>query len=89
MQTSFIEASTALFNIATKNISEIMSTEQDTFIYLKNSINILSNSFYIQGEWYMNELHEIIKKNRNYFYYLLCYYFFNFNFYLFYYYLFI
>ena len=50
MQTSFIEGSTALFNIATKNISEIMSTEQDTFIYLKNSINILSNSFYIQGE---------------------------------------
>ena len=88
MQTSFIEGSTALFNIATKNISEIMSTEQDTFIYLKNSINILSNSFYIQGEWYMNELHKIIK-NRNYFYYWLCYYFFNFNFYLFYYYLFI
>ena len=62
MQTSFIEASTALFNIATKNISEIIPTEQDTFFYLKNSLNILSNCFYIQGECYMDELHEIIKK---------------------------
>ena len=62
MQTSFIEASTALFNIATKNISEIIPTEQDTFFYLKNSLNILSKSFYIQGECYMDELHKIIKK---------------------------
>jgi len=62
MQTSFIEASTALFNIATKNISEIIPTEQDTFFYLKNSLNILSNCFYIQGECYMDELHKIIKK---------------------------
>ena len=61
MQSAFIEASTSLFNIATKNINEIIPTEQDTFYFLKNSLNILMISFYKQGEVYMDELYIIIK----------------------------
>ena len=61
MQSAFIEASTSLFNIATKNINEIIPTEQDTFYFLKNSLNILMISFYKQGEVYMDELYKIIK----------------------------
>ena len=41
MQSSFIEASTALYNILIKNLSQIIPTEQDTYFFLKNSLNIL------------------------------------------------
>ena len=47
-----------MYNIITKNINEIIPTEQDTFYYLKNSLNILTNTFYSQGEIYMDELHK-------------------------------
>ena len=62
MQSGFIESCTALYNILTKDISEIIPTEQDTFFFLKNSLNVLSNAYYTQGDIYFEELHRIIDK---------------------------
>ena len=38
MQSTFIEAITALFNIATKKINSVIPTEQDTFFYLNPTL---------------------------------------------------
>ena len=64
MQSAFIESCSALYNILTKNISEIIPTEQDTFFFLKNSLNVLSNAYYSQGEIYFEELDRIINRIR-------------------------
>ena len=62
MQSAFIESSASLFNIANKNISELIPTEQNIFFYLKNSLNILTNAYYTLGEIYMEELNNLIQR---------------------------
>ena len=61
MQSAFLEAQTALFNIVTKKIDLIVQSEQDTFFYIKNSLNILIDAYKKQGETYLDELKLIIK----------------------------
>jgi len=60
MQSAFLEAQTALFNIVTKKIDLIIQSEQDTFFYIKNSLNILMIAYKKQGETYLDELKQII-----------------------------
>ena len=61
MQSSFIEASTALYNILIKNLSQIIPTEQDTYFFLKNSLNILLISYKKQCTIFMDELYKNVK----------------------------
>ncbi len=59
---AIIEASSAMYNILLKDIEKIIPTEQDTYFFITNSLNIISISYQQLCQLFIDELKKVIKK---------------------------
>ena len=58
---ALVETSTAMYNILLKDIKKIIPTEQDTYFFIRNSLNIIAILYKKLYEIVMDELKKVIK----------------------------
>ena len=62
---AIIESSSAMYNILLKDIEKIIPTEQDTYFFITNSLNIISISYHNLCKIVIDELKKVIKNLKN------------------------